>query len=84
MEEEIPQWAIERAKAVIDLNGPYTTISNVARYVMQHEKSPPDPDREAISAAVCSYSFEKGRGRIHDDALDVAVAAYRKHKEAGK
>lgn len=99
MSDEIPKWAKERAAALANgsrsaerpsrENLPsdcdaFPDMHAFARYIAAHEQSPVDPERQAISAAVCIYTFEKGRGRIHDDALDVAVAAYRKHKEAGE
>ena len=56
-EDEIPEWALKRADALIIKTGD-TLHEGFARYIAQHEEPPVDPDlllaREA--AATCGWS----------------------------
>lgn len=96
MSEEIPQWARERANALTRLEGPMSGRGTAfARYIAQHEQPPVDPDVIAVRDILATYIEEMGGDawqpmRMRDGRYDgelefaAALAAYRKHKEAGK
>lgn len=86
MSEEVPQWAIERARVLAGLEAvtPFWTHA-FARYIAAREQPPVDPDVIAMDAAVRAYSSTMfSVGNNHEDGVTAALSAFRKHKEAGK
>lgn len=91
MSEEIPAWALERARMLCDSECEEQFASNAfARYIMKHEQAPVDPDvlavREILAAGDHPTVADGHVAGFYDQSerFQATLAAYRKHKEAGK
>jgi len=83
--EEIPQWYLDRASEIIGTGVFFTDAMKaaIARYVMQHEQPPVDPDVLAVREILTAWHGENlpDAAIVHDD-FQAALAAYRKAKAA--
>lgn len=98
MSEQIPQWAMARAYDLCAAEGQSGWHPDATRvfacYIAQHEQPPVDPDVIAVrEIAAAGHEAEGGmtaaetiRSGGYDDrrSFQASLAAYRKHKEAGK
>lgn len=96
MSEEIPAWAQRRARDLIPVDmGLIVTAQDIAdafaRYIMKHEQPPVDPDVIAVREIAACFHVPPGtkqsymRGDYDGDySFSAALAAYKKHKEAGE
>lgn len=76
--EEIPEWAIERAKAeCVHIDGIFKSF---ARYIAQHEEGPVDEQRIEARQICESFGIENPFG----EEESIALAALRRGIEIGK
>lgn len=96
MDNEIPNWAGERACELLNAEaselGQYSrwdwprdddfvVTRAVAKLVMQHETPPADPDEEAVKRVLWAY-YDHEVGLDYDD-LARAVSQYKQEKANG-